>query len=47
MCNYEIEDAKENICSRFSDTVSQEIDYTFICLQRNHPLAWGLNKKNF
>ena len=43
MCKNEIEYNKENICSRFSDTVSQKIDFTLIGLKRNHPLAWELN----
>ena len=42
-CKNEIEDNNENKWSRFSDTVSQKIDFTVWDLHRDHPPAWNLN----
>ena len=34
----------EEICSRFSDSVSHKVDSPASALQRDHPPAWELNK---
>lgn len=40
--NAEIEDNSEKICSRLSDTVFHQIDFTAYSLYKYNPLTWDL-----